>query len=164
MDVLHNLALGFDVALTWQNLMFCAIGCTVGTLIGLLPGLGPLATISLLLPLTYSIPVTGALIMLAGIYYGAQYGDNVSAITMKIPHAASIVACIDGYQMTLKGKTGVALFTAGVSSFIGGTVAIVVLAWLAPILSSVAVLFGPVEYCALVLFGFVCVSLVTTGS
>jgi TctA family transporter len=102
--------------------------------------------------------------MLAGIYYGAQYGDNVSAITMKIPHAASIVACIDGYQMTLKGKTGVALFTAGVSSFIGGTVAIVVLAWLAPALSKAALLFGPVEYCALVLFGFICVSFVTTGN
>ena len=108
--------------------MFCAIGCTVGTLVGLLPGLGPLATISLLLPLTYSIPIDGALIMLAGIYYGAQYGDSVSAITMKMPHASSIVACIDGYQMTLKGKTGLALFTAGVSSFIGGTVALVVLA------------------------------------
>ena len=116
MGVLHNLALGFEVALTWQNLMFCAIGCTVGTLVGLLPGLGPLATISILLPLTYSIPTGGALIMLAGIYYGAQYGDSVSAITMKIPHASSIVACIDGYQMTLKGKTGLALFTAGVSS------------------------------------------------
>src|SRR5205085_11433036 len=105
-----------------------------------------------------------ALIMLAGIYYGAQYGDNVSAITMKIPHAASIVACIDGYQMTLKGKTGLALFSAAVSSFIGGTVAILVLAWLAPVLSNVALLFGPVEYCALVFFGFVCVSFVTTGS
>jgi TctA family transporter len=111
MDVLHNLAFGFEHALTLQNLMFCAIGCTVGTLVGLLPGLGPLATISLLLPLTYSIPTGGALIMLAGIYYGAQYGDSVSAITMKIPHASSIVACIDGYQMTLKGKTGLALFT-----------------------------------------------------
>src|SRR5215470_20281168 len=164
MEILHNLAFGFEHALTLQNLMFCALGCVVGTLIGLLPGLGPLATISLLLPLTYSIPVTGALIMLAGIYYGAQYGDSVSAITMKIPHASSIVACIDGYQMTLKGKTGVALFAAGVSSFIGGTVAIIVLAWLAPALSNVALLFGPVEYCALVLFGFVCVSFVTTGN
>ena len=96
MEVLNNLAFGFSHALTMQNLLFCAIGCTVGTLVGLLPGLGPLATISLLLPLTYSIPTTGALIMLAGIYYGAQYGDSVSAITMKIPHASSIVACIDG--------------------------------------------------------------------
>jgi len=164
MDVLHNLAFGFEHALTWQNLMFCAIGCTVGTLVGLLPGLGPLATISILLPLTYSIPTGGALIMLAGIYYGAQYGDSVSAITMKIPHASSIVACIDGYQMTLKGKTGLALFTAGVSSFIGGTVAIVVLSFFAPMLGEVAFLFGPADYCALMLVGFVCVSFVTTGS
>jgi putative tricarboxylic transport membrane protein len=164
MDVLHNLAFGFEHALTWQNLLFCAIGCTVGTLVGLLPGLGPLATISILLPLTYSIPTTGALIMLAGIYYGAQYGDSVSAITMKIPHASSIVACIDGYQMTLKGKTGLALFTAGVSSFIGGTVAIVVLSFFAPMLGEVAFLFGPADYCALMLVGFVCVSFVTTGS
>jgi len=164
MDVLHNLAFGFSHALTLQNLMFCALGCTVGTLVGLLPGLGPLATISLLLPLTYSIPTGGALIMLAGIYYGAQYGDSVSAITMKIPHASSIVACIDGYQMTLKGKTGLALFTAGVSSFIGGTIAIVVLAWMAPMLGEVAFLFGPADYCAMMLVGFVCVSFVTTGS
>ena len=153
MEVLNNLAFGFSHALTLQNLMFCALGCTVGTLVGLLPGLGPLATISLLLPLTYSIDTTGALIMLAGIYYGAQYGDSVSAITMKIPHASSIVACIDGYAMTLKGKTGLALFTAGFSSFIGGTVAIVVLAFLAPSLGEVAFLFGPADYCALMLVG-----------
>lgn len=164
MDVLNNLAFGFSHALTMQNLLFCAIGCTVGTLVGLLPGLGPLATISLLLPLTYSIPTTGALIMLAGIYYGAQYGDSVSAITMKIPHASSIVACIDGYAMTLKGQTGLALFTAGFSSFIGGTVAILVLTFLAPVLGEVAFLFGPADYVAMMLVGFVCVSFVTTGS
>ena len=164
MGIVDNLIFGFSHALTLHNLLYCATGCVIGMLVGVLPGLGPLATISLLLPLTFSLPVTGALIMLAGIYYGAQYGDNVSAITMKIPHASSIVACIDGYQMTLKGKTGVALFAAAVSSFIGGTVAIFVLAWLAPVLSNVALLFGPVEYCALVLFGFVCVSFVTTGS
>lgn len=164
MEILHNLAFGFSHALTLHNLMFCAIGCFVGTIVGLLPGLGPLATISLLLPLTFSIDTGGALIMLAGIYYGAQYGDSVSAITMKIPHASSIVACIDGYQMTLNGKTGLALFTAGVSSFIGGTVAIVVLAALAPALGEVALLFGPADYTALMLFGFVCVSFVTTGS
>jgi TctA family transporter len=164
MEILNNLAFGFEHALTLQNLMYCAIGCMVGTLVGLLPGLGPLSTISLLLPLTYSIPTDGSLIMLAGIYYGAQYGDSVSAITMKIPHASSIVACIDGYQMTLNGKTGLALFTAGISSFIGGTVAIVVLATLAPALGEVAFLFGPADYCALMLFGFFCVSFVTTGS
>jgi TctA family transporter len=164
MEMLQNLAFGFEHALTIQNLAYCALGCVVGTVIGLLPGLGPLATISLLLPLTYSIPTDSALIMLAGIYYGAQYGDSVSAITMKIPHASSIVACIDGYQMTLKGKTGLALFTAGVSSFIGGTVAIVVLASLAPTLGQVGLLFGPADYCALMLLGFMCVSIVTTGS
>src|SRR5437764_3748547 len=152
MDVLHNLSFGFSHALTIHNLMYCAIGCVVGTLVGLLPGLGPLATISILLPLTYSIPTSGALIMLAGIYYGAQYGDSVSAITMKIPHASSIVACIDGYQMHLKGQTGLALFTAGVSSFIGGTVAIVVLSALAPTLGQVALMFGPTDYTALMLF------------
>ncbi|MEI7513780.1 MAG: tripartite tricarboxylate transporter permease [Betaproteobacteria bacterium] len=164
MDLIHNLAFGFEHALTLQNLLYCAIGCVVGTMVGLLPGLGPLSTISLLLPLTYSIPTDGSIIMLAGIYYGAQYGDSVSAITMKIPHASSIVACIDGYQMTLKGKTGLALFTAGISSFIGGTVAILVLATLAPTLGEVALLFGPADYCALMLLGFVCVSFVTTGS
>ena len=164
MDILNNLAFGFSHALTLHNLMYCAIGCIVGTLVGLLPGMGPLATISLLLPLTYSIPTGGALIMMAGIYYGAQYGDSVSAITMKIPHASSIVACIDGYQMTLKGQTGLALFTAGISSFIGGTVAIVVLASMAPMLGEVALMFGPADYCALMLLGFVCVSFVSTGS
>ena len=164
MEILHNLAFGFEHALTLQNLMYCAIGCVVGTLVGLLPGLGPLSTISLLLPLTYSIPTNGAIIMLAGIYYGAQYGDSVSAITMKIPHASSIVACIDGYQMTLNGKTGLALFTAGISSFIGGTVAIVVLSTMAPALGEVGFLFGPADYCALMLLGFFCVSVVSSGS
>ena len=164
MEVIHNLAFGFEHALTIHNLMYCAIGCIVGTLVGLLPGLGPLATISILLPLTYSIPTGSALIMLAGIYYGAQYGDSVSAITMRMPHASSIVACIDGYAMNLKGKTGLALFTAGFSSFIGGTVAIIVLAWFAPMLGEVAFMFGPADYCALMLVGFVCVSFVTTGS
>ena len=164
MDLFTNLAFGFDHALTLSNLMYCAIGCVVGTLIGLLPGLGPLSTISLLLPLTYSIPTDGSLIMLAGIYYGAQYGDSVSAISMKIPHASSIVACIDGYQMNLNGKTGLALFTAGISSFIGGTIAILVLATLSPALGEVGLMFGPADYCALMLLGFFCVSFVTTGS
>lgn len=163
-DLFNNLAFGFEHALTLQNLLYCALGCVVGTLIGLLPGLGPLSTISLLLPLTYSIPTGGALIMLAGIYYGAQYGDSVSAITMKIPHASSIVACIDGYAMNLKGKTGLALFTAGVSSFIGGTVAIVVLSTMAPALGEVGLLFGPADYCALMLLGFFCVSFVSAGN
>jgi putative tricarboxylic transport membrane protein len=162
-DIINNLGAGFATALTFQNLIYCAIGCIIGTVIGLLPGLGPIATISLLLPFTYSLPTTGAIIMLAGIYYGAQYGDSVSAITMKIPHVSSVIACIDGYQMHLKGKTGLALFTAGVSSFIGGTVAAIVVAGFAPMLGDMAFLFGPAEYCMLMLMGFVCVSLITTG-
>ena len=164
MDILNHLIEGFGVALTLQNLMYCMIGCFLGTLIGVLPGLGPLATISILLPLTYHMPVTGAIIMLAGIYYGAQYGDSVSAITMKIPHASSIVACIDGYQMHLQGRTGLALFTAGISSFIGGTVAAVLVSAFAPMLSNVAFLFGPPEYCMLMILGFMSVSMVVSGS
>lgn len=164
MEIVNHLSSGLDTALTLQNLMYCALGCFIGTLIGLLPGLGPISTISLLLPLTYSMPVTGSIIMLAGIYYGAQYGDSVSAITMKIPHASSIVACIDGYQMHLQGRTGLALFTAGISSFIGGTVAAVIVAAFAPMLGEAAFLFGPAEYVMLMLLGFVCVSLITTGS
>jgi TctA family transporter len=164
MDILHNIMFGFGHALTWTNLMYCAIGCIIGTLIGLLPGLGPLATISLLLPLTYSLPTDAGLIMLAGIYYGAQYGENVSAITMKIPHASSIVACIDGYAMTLKGKAGLALLAAGMSSFIGGAIATVVIATLAPSLAQIAFLFSPADYCALILLGFASVSHVSSGS
>src|SRR5947209_391929 len=164
MDAFSQLALGFHYALTFDNLLYCAIGCVLGTAVGLLPGLGPLATISLLLPLTYSMPLIGSLIMMAGIYYGAMYGESVSAITMRIAHSSSIIMCIDGYKMTQQGKTGLALFTAGVSSFIGGTVAIVVLATLAPQLGAVALKFGPADYCALMLMGFVCVSFFTTGS
>jgi TctA family transporter len=162
--MIDHLMMGFEHALSIQNLLYCALGCFIGTLIGLLPGLGPIATISLLLPLTYSMPTTGAIIMLAGIYYGAQYGDSVSAITMKIPHSSSIVACIDGYQMHLKGQTGLALFTAGISSFIGGTIAAIIVAAFAPALGELSFLFGPAEYCMLMMLGFVCVSLVTTGS
>ena len=164
MEILNHLALGFEHALTLQNLMYCMMGCFIGTLIGMLPGLGPISTISLLLPLTYTMPTNGAFIMLAGIYYGAQYGDSVSAITMKIPHSSSIITCIDGYKMHQNGKTGLALFAAGISSFIGGTIAIVIVATLAPPLAELSFLFGPAEYCMLMLLGFVCVSMVTTGS
>ena len=165
MDLFNNLAIGFGVAITPINLLYAFIGCVLGTLIGVLPGIGPVATIAMLLPITFHLPPTAALIMLAGIYYGAQYGGSTTSILVNLPgEASSVVTCIDGYQMTLKGKCGTALFTAGVSSFIGGTVAIIVLAWLAPALGEVAFLFGPSDYCALMLVGFVCVSFVTTGS
>src|SRR4051794_23548148 len=162
MDVLNNLAFGFEHALTWQNLLYCAIGCVVGTFVGLLPGLGPLATISLLLPLTYSIPTGSGLIMLAGIYYGAQYGDSVSAITMKIPHASSIVACIDGYQMTLQGRTGLALFTAGVSSFIGGARGVILLPGPGPAPGGGGLQFGPAGHTPPLLFCLLCGGVLST--
>lgn len=164
MDTISALMHGFAVAATPINLLWSLIGVTLGTAIGVLPGIGPATTVALLMPVTLGLDPTSAFIMFAGIYYGAQYGDSVSAITMKIPHASSIVACIDGYQMTLKGKTGLALFTAGVSSFIGGTVALFVLATLAPSLGQVAVMFGPADYCALMLLGFFCVSFVSSGN
>ena len=164
MEIIDHLALGFSTALTYENLWYCALGCFIGTFIGMMPGLGPTTTISLLLPIVYSMPTVGSFIMLAGIYYGAQFGDSVSAITMKIPHAGSIITCIDGYQMHLQKRTGLALFTAGVSSFIGGTIATVLVAAAAPPLSELAFMFGPAEYAMLMILGFVCVSLITTGS
>jgi putative tricarboxylic transport membrane protein len=164
MEIINNLSMGFATALTLQNLMWCMLGCVIGTTIGLLPGLGPVVTISLLLPLTYHMPTVSAIIMLAGIYYGAMYGDSVSAITMKIPHAASIITCIDGHQMHLQGRTGLALFAAGISSFIGGTIAAVLIGAIAVPLGEVAFLFGPAEYSLLMLLGLMCVGLVTTGN
>jgi putative tricarboxylic transport membrane protein len=163
-EIINNLSLGFATALTLQNLMWCAIGCIVGTTIGLIPGLGPVVTISLLLPLTYHMPTVSAIIMLAGIYYGAQYGDSVSAITMKIPHSSSIIACIDGHEMHLQGRTGLALFTAGFSSFIGGTIAVILIGTTASSLGEVAFMFGPPEYCLLMLMGLMSVGMVTTGN
>ena len=164
MELINNLSVGFAVAFTLQNLMWCMLGCVIGTTIGLIPGLGPIVTISLLLPLTHHMPAVSSIIMLAGIYYGAMYGDSVSAITMKIPHAASIIACIDGHQMHLQGRTGLALFTAGFSSFIGGTIAAILIGTIATSLSEVAFLFGPAEYSLLMLLGLMCVGLVTTGN
>ena len=164
MEIIDHLLVGFTAALTLQNLMWCALGCIIGTTIGLIPGLGPVVTISLLLPLTYHMPIVSSIIMLAGIYYGAQYGDSVSAITMKIPHSSSIVACIDGHQMHRNGKTGLALFTAGFSSFVGGTVSVILISAAATTLSDIAFMFGPAEYCLLMILGLMCVGLVTTGS
>jgi putative tricarboxylic transport membrane protein len=164
MDLINNLALGFATALTLQNLLWCAIGCIIGTTIGMVPGIGPIVTISLLMPLTYHMPAVSSIIMLAGIYYGAQYGDSVSAITMKMPHSSSIIACLDGHQMHLQGRTGLALFTAGISSFIGGTIAVILIGTMATSIGDVAFMFGPSEYCLLMLLGLMSVGLLTTGS
>src|SRR4051812_49542371 len=118
MDLFHNLIFGFGVALTWQNLLYCMIGVSVGTLIGVLPGIGPLATIAMLLPITFNVAPVGALIMLAGIYYGAQYGGSTTAILVNLPgETSAVVTCIDGYQMARQGPAGPALALAAVGSF-----------------------------------------------
>ena len=154
MEFLANLAVGFEHALSAQNLAFCFMGVLVGTMVGVLPGLGPLPTIAMLLPVTFGVPPTAALIMLAGIYYGAQYGGSTAAILLNLPgEASSVVTAIDGHQMALKGKAGLALFTAAVGSFFAGTVATFLIAGFAPSLAEFALRFGPAEYFSLMVLG-----------
>src|SRR5215213_10339140 len=139
MDLFNNLILGFSVAFTLQNLWFCFIGCLLGTLIGVLPGIGPLTTIAMLLPITYALSPDAALIMLAGIYYGAQYGGSTTAIVVNLPgESSSVVTTIDGYQMARQGRAGVALSTAAIGSFFAGCVATLAIAALATPLAAVA--------------------------
>lgn len=165
MDLFTNLALGFDTAFTLQNLMYCLIGCILGTLIGVLPGLGPIATIAMLLPATYALPPIAALIMLAGIYYGSQYGGSTTAILLNIPgETSSVVTAIDGYQMARNGRAGVALFTAGMGSFFAGCVATLVLAAFAAPLSQLAFKFGPAEYFSLMVLGLIGAVVLASGS
>src|SRR3982751_6753137 len=121
MELFHNLIFGFGVALSWQNLLYCMIGVSVGTLIGVLPGIGPLATIAMLLPITFNVAPVGALIMLAGIYYGAQYGGSTTAILVNLPgETSAVVTCIDGYQMARQGRAGPALAIAAIGSVAAG--------------------------------------------
>jgi TctA family transporter len=165
MDLLSNLALGFETAFTVQNLVYCLIGCVLGTLIGVLPGLGPVATIAMLLPATYALPPIAALIMLAGIYYGAQYGGSTTAILINIPgESSSVVTAIDGYKMARNGRAGVALFTAGMGSFFAGCVATLVLAGFAAPLSELAFKFGPAEYFSLMVLGLIGAVVLASGS
>ena len=165
MDLFSNLALGFDTAFTLQNLLYCFIGCILGTLIGVLPGLGPIATIAMLLPATYALPPIAALIMLAGIYYGSQYGGSTTAILLNIPgETTSVVTAIDGYQMARNGRAGVALFTAGMGSFFAGCVATLVLAAFAAPLSQLAFKFGPAEYFSLMVLGLIGAVVLASGS
>jgi putative tricarboxylic transport membrane protein len=161
----EHLQLGFATALSLQNVGLCLIGCLIGTLIGVLPGIGPIATIAMLLPLTFSIDPTGALIMLAGIYYGAQYGGSTTAILVSIPgEASSVVTVLDGHQMARQGRAGVALGTAAISSFVAGTVATLVIAALAVPLTKVALWFGAAEYFSLMLLGLVLAVVLAQGS
>src|SRR5688572_2658977 len=156
MDVFNNLILGFGVAITPIHLLYALIGVLLGTLIGVLPGIGPVATIAMLLPITYALAPTAALIMLAGIYYGAQYGGSTTAILVNLPgEASSVVTCIDGYQMARQGRAGPALAIAAIASFAAGTAATLICALLAAPLAAVATRFGPAEYFSLMALGLI---------
>ncbi|MEF8723705.1 tripartite tricarboxylate transporter permease [Candidatus Accumulibacter phosphatis] len=165
MELLDNLAIGFDTALTLQNLFYAFAGCLIGTLIGVLPGVGPVATLAMLLPTTYALEPTSALIMLAGIYYGAQYGGSTTAILVNLPgESSSVVTCLDGYQMARQGRAGAALGTAAIGSFIAGTFATVLVAAFAPPLTELAFKFGPAEYVSLMLLGLIGAVVLASGS
>jgi len=164
-ETLHNLYVGFSVALAPHVLLYAFVGCVVGTLVGVLPGIGPLAGISLLLPASYGLDATSAIVLLAGIYYGAMYGGSTTSILMRIPgEAASVMTCIDGYEMTRKGRAGPALAIAAIGSYIAGTVSVVGLMLLAPPLASFALRFGPPEYFALLLLGLLVLAYMSGGS
>jgi putative tricarboxylic transport membrane protein len=163
--LIDHLALGFSVALTAQNLLYAFIGCILGTLIGVLPGLGPSATIAMLLPATYALPPTTALIMLAGIYYGAQYGGSTTAILVNLPgEATAIVTALDGYQMARQGRAGSALAAAAIGSFIAGCFGTLVLAGFAVPMQKLAFHFGPTEYFSLMVFGLIGAVVLASGS
>lgn len=160
-----NLSIGIHEAVTLSNLWYCFVGVFLGTLVGVLPGLGSLIAISLLLPITYHLPATGALIMLAGVYFGADYGGGTCSILLGVPgHAAAAVDVLDGYPMAKQGRGGIALFMKCVASFWGSAVGIVLLMMFAPVLSGWALSFGPSEYCALMLLGLIAASTVGQGS
>ena len=165
MDLLNNLALGFGIAFTAQNLLYAFFGCVLGTLIGVLPGLGPVATIAMLLPSIYTLDATPALIMLAGIYYGAQYGGSTTAILINVPgESSSVVTAIDGYAMARKGRAGSALAAAGLGSFFAGCVGTIIIAAFAPPLTELAFKFGPAEYFSLMVLGLIGAVVLASGS
>ncbi|MEJ1129749.1 tripartite tricarboxylate transporter permease [Variovorax beijingensis] len=165
MELIDHLSMGFGVAFTFTNLLYCLGGCILGTLIGVLPGIGPVATIAMLLPATYALPPVSALIMLAGIYYGAQYGGSTTAILVNLPgESSSVVTVIDGYQMARKGRAGPALAAAGLGSFFAGCVGTLILAAFAPPLTELAFKFGPAEYFSLMILGLIGAVVLASGS
>src|SRR5213593_153475 len=165
MELLDNLAVGFGVALTPANLFFALAGALIGTLIGVLPGIGPIATIAMLLPLTFHLEPTAGLIMLAGIFYGAQYGGSTTAILVNLPgETSSVVTCIDGHQMARQGRAGAALAVAALGSFFAGCVSTALIATFAPPLAKVGQSFGAPEYFSLMLLGLVAAVVLAHGS
>ncbi|MBI3452725.1 MAG: tripartite tricarboxylate transporter permease [Rhodospirillales bacterium] len=164
-ETFQNLFLGFSIALQPGVLLYAVVGCVVGTLVGMMPGLGPLAGISLLLPITFGLNPTVAIVLLAGIYYGAMYGGSTTSILMRLPgEAASVMTCIDGYAMTKKGRGGAALAIAAIGSFVGGTLSLVALMLIAPPLADFALRFGPPEYTALLMLGLLVLAYMSGGS
>jgi putative tricarboxylic transport membrane protein len=165
MQALHDLLLGFSVALSPSVLIYAVIGCVIGTLVGMLPGIGPLAGISLLLPATFGLNPIVAIVLLAGVYYGAMYGGSTTSFLMRIPgEAASVMTCVDGYAMTRQGRAGPALAIAALGSFIAGTLSVIALMALAPGLADIALRFGPPEYTGLLTFGLLMLGYMSTGS
>lgn len=165
MELLNHLTIGFEAVLTPANLMYCFIGVFLGTLIGVLPGLGPMPTIAMLLPVTFALSPVTAMIMLSGIYYGAQYGGSTTAILINLPgESSSVVTALDGYQMARKGRAGTALATAALGSFFAGTVATFILALVAPPLAQVALKFGPAEYFSMMVLGLIASVVLASGS
>jgi len=165
MDVLSSLWLGLGIAMQPNNLMFCFAGVFIGTLVGVLPGIGPVAAMSLLLPITFNVTPESGIIMLAGIYYGSMYGGSTTSILVNIPgEAASVITCLDGYQMARQGRAGPALGMAAMGSFIAGTLAVVGLMFMAPTMAAFAVKFGPAEYFSLMALGLTILVWLSQGS
>jgi putative tricarboxylic transport membrane protein len=164
-ESIQHLFAGFGIAATATNLLYCLLGAVAGTLVGILPGLGPIAGIALLIPVTFGLNPTSAIIMLCGIYYGAMYGGSTTSILLNVPgETASVITCIDGYQMAQKGKAGPALAICAIGSFTAGTLGIFGMVFLAPPLAQAALAFGPPEYFSLMACGFIVLSNVTGGS
>src|SRR5437660_9934569 len=165
MDVISNLGLGFAVALTIQNIAYCFIGVLLGTIIGVLPGIGPVTTVAMLLTISFTLQPESALILLAGIYYGAQYGGSTTAILVNIPgESSSVVTSLDGHQMARRGRAGPALGIAAIGSFIAGCIATLVIAYFAPPLAELALKFSPAEYFSLMVFGLIAAVVLARGS
>jgi TctA family transporter len=165
MDLFNYIGIGLATALQWTNLFYCFLGVLLGTVVGVLPGIGALATISLLLPITYQLDATAALIMLAGVFYGSTYGGSTASILLNLPGTPSAaVACLDGYPMAQKGRAGVALFMTTIASFFGATVGILIMMLFSPLIVEMAFKFGPAEYFAMMMLGLVAASTISTGS
>jgi putative tricarboxylic transport membrane protein len=164
MELFHNLIFGFSIALSMQNLFYCFMGCLLGTLIGVLPGIGPVATVAMLMPMTFTLPPVAALIMMAGIYYGSQYGGSTTSILLNLPgETSSVITCIDGYQMARQGRAGPALAIAAIGSFFAGTVCTMMIALFGPPLAEIATKFGSPEYFSLMLMGLITAAVLAQG-